>query len=139
MQDKEKIPGCRLGRRNFLKATGVLGAAAAGASLKPGPPNARAVDAKATGGEEIRRSICDMCCIGRCGIEVFVKNGRATRVQPFKDYPNGPICVKGNSILFQLYHPDRLKYPMKRTRPKGSSSAGWQRISWDEALGTIAA
>jgi anaerobic selenocysteine-containing dehydrogenase len=90
------------------------------------------------GGEEIRRSICDMCCIGRCGIEVFVKDGRATRVQPFKDYPRGPICVKGNSILFQLYHPDRLKYPMKRTNPKGSQNAGWQRISWDEALDTIA-
>jgi anaerobic selenocysteine-containing dehydrogenase len=89
-------------------------------------------------GEEIRRSICDMCCLGRCGIEVFVKNGRATRVQPFKDYPNGPLCVKGNSILSQLYHPDRLKYPMKRTSPKGSARAAWQRISWDEALGTIA-
>jgi anaerobic selenocysteine-containing dehydrogenase len=79
-----------------------------------------------------------MCCIGRCGIEVLVKDGRATRVQPFKDYPNGPICVKGTSILFQLYHPDRLKYPMKRTNPKGSARASWQRISWDEALGTIA-
>jgi anaerobic selenocysteine-containing dehydrogenase len=139
MQDKEKVPGCRLGRRTFLKATGVLGAAAAGAGLKPGLPNVGVADTKATGGGEIRRSICDMCCLGRCGIEVFVKDGRATRVQPFKDYPNGPICVKGNSILFQLYHPDRLKYPMKRTKPKGSSNAGWQRITWDEALGTIAA
>ena len=139
MQDKEKIPGCRLGRRTFLKATGVLGAAAAGAGLKPGLPNVGVADTKATGGGEIRRSICDMCCLGRCGIEVFVKGGRATRVQPFKDYPNGPICVKGNSILFQLYHPDRLQYPMKRTKPKGSSTAGWQRITWDEALGTIAA
>jgi anaerobic selenocysteine-containing dehydrogenase len=100
--------------------------------------NVRATEAQAAGGEEIRRSICDMCCLGRCGIEVFVKDGRATRVQPFKDYPNSPICVKGNSILFQLYHPDRLKYPMKRTKPKGSSNAGWQRITWDEALETIA-
>jgi anaerobic selenocysteine-containing dehydrogenase len=96
------------------------------------------MDTEAAGGEEIRRSICDMCCIGRCGIEVFVKDGRATRVRPFKDYPNGPPCVKGNSILFQLYHPDRLKYPMKRTNSKGSARAAWQRISWDEALGTIA-
>jgi len=139
MQDKEKIPGCRLGRRTFLKATGVLGVTATGAGLKPGLPNVGVADTKATSGGEIRRSICDMCCLGRCGIEVFVKDGRATRVQPFKDYPNGPICVKGNSILFQLYHPDRLKYPMKRTKPKGSSNAGWQRITWDEALGTIAA
>ena len=86
MQDKEKVPGCRLGRRTFLKATGVLGAAAAGAGLKPGLPNVGVADTKATGGGEIRRSICDMCCLGRCGIEVIVKDGRATRVRPFKDY-----------------------------------------------------
>jgi len=138
MRDKEQVPGRRLGRRTFLKGTGALGAAAAGAGFLPGLLNARAMATKAAGGEEIRRSICDMCCLGRCGIEVFVKEGRATRVQPFKDYPNSPICVKGNSILFQLYHPDRLKYPMKRTKPKGSSNAGWQRITWDEALETIA-
>jgi len=139
MQDKERIPGSRLGRRTFLKAAGALGAAAAVPGRLSGLLSAPAIGAEARGGEEIRRSICDMCCIGRCGIEVFVKDGRATRVQPFKDYPLGPLCVKGNSILFQLYHPDRLRYPMKRTNPKGSQSAAWKRISWDEALDTVAA
>ncbi len=138
MQDEKMILDCRLGRRTFLKAAGALSAAAASAGFRPALLNVRAMNTEAAGGEEIRRSICDMCCIGRCGIEVFVKDGRATRVQPFKDYPNGPLCVKGNSILFQLYHPDRLKYPMKRTNPKGSPRAGWQRISWDEALDTVA-
>ena len=136
MLHKDTIP--RLGRRTFLKATAALGAAAAGAGIGPGRPEVSAMDAEAAAGEEIRRSICDMCCIGRCGIEVLVKDGRATRVRPFKDYPNGPPCVKGNSILFQLYHPDRLQYPMKRTSAKGSARADWQRISWDEALETIA-
>jgi anaerobic selenocysteine-containing dehydrogenase len=138
MQSKRISPGRKVGRRAFLKATGALSVAAASTSLTPASPNVRAIDPEPSVGEEIRRSICDMCCLGRCGVEVFVKDGRATRVQPFRDYPNGPLCVKGNSILFQLYHPDRLKYPMKRTNPKGSSHAGWQRISWDEALGTIA-
>jgi anaerobic selenocysteine-containing dehydrogenase len=138
MQGKRIGPGRSVGRRTFLKATGALGVAAAQAGLAPGVPHARAVGTEPVEGEEIRRSICDMCCLGRCGVEVFVKDGRATRVQPFREYPNGPLCVKGNSILFQLYHPDRLKYPMRRTNPKGSSHAGWQRISWDEALGTIA-
>jgi anaerobic selenocysteine-containing dehydrogenase len=124
-----------VGRRAFLKASGALAAAA---GLTPGLPNVRERDAEIASGEEIRRSICDMCSLGRCGIEVLVKDGRAARVRPFKDYPNGPPCVKGNSILFQLYHPDRLKYPMKRTNPKGSHRATWQRISWDEALETIA-
>jgi len=138
MQDKGAIPGRKLGRRTFLKATGALGAAATGAGLRSGLPNVGAIDTKAESKEEIRRSICDMCCLGRCGIEVFVKDNRATRVRPFKGYPNGPLCVKGNSILFQLYHPDRIRYPMKRTNSKGSLRATWRRISWDEALGAIA-
>jgi anaerobic selenocysteine-containing dehydrogenase len=138
MQDNKKAPGYRPGRRTFFKATGALGISIAGVRRLPGMPEAGAADAEKSGEEDIRHSICDMCCIGRCGVEVLVKSGRATRVQPFKDYPRGPICVKGNSILFQLYHPDRLKFPMKRTNPKGSARANWQRISWDEALDTIA-
>ena len=138
MQIKERIPGRRLGRRTFLKTAGALGAAV-GADFLPEPGDFRGSDAESPGTEEVRRSICDMCCIGRCGIEVLVKDGRATRVRPFRNFPNGPPCVKGYSILFQLYHPDRLKYPMRRTGPKGSARAAWQRISWDEALDTIAA
>ncbi len=139
MRDKKMLPGRGLGRRAFLKTTGVLGVAAASAGLRQGISSVRMKDPETAGGEEIRRSICDMCTLGRCGIEVFVKDGRATRVRPFEGYPNGPICVKGQSILFQLYHPDRLKYPMKRTNPKGSWRAAWQRISWDEALDAVAA
>ena len=35
-----------------------------------------------------------------------------------------------------LYHPDRLKYPLKRAGKRGENK--WQRISWDEALDTVA-
>jgi anaerobic selenocysteine-containing dehydrogenase len=37
-----------------------------------------------------------------------------------------------------VYHPDRLTEPLRRTSPKGAADPGWQRISWDEALATIA-
>src|SRR5512143_3938326 len=85
---------------------------------------------------EVFRTGCQMCH-GGCGILVHVKNGKAIRTEGAPDCPNnqGWLCVKGRAILDYVYHPDRLKYPMKRVGERGSGQ--WQRISWDEALGTI--
>jgi anaerobic selenocysteine-containing dehydrogenase len=47
------------------------------------------------------------------------------------------MCIKGKAAPELLYHPDRLNYPLKRTRPKGDPDPGWIRISWDEALTDI--
>src|SRR5690606_37263737 len=50
-------------------------------------------------------------------------------------HPTGQaLCAKGRAAPELVYHPDRLLYPLKRTRPKGDPDPGWQRISWDEAL-----
>ena len=144
MTKRNVVSDLSLTRRTFLKATGALGAAtfileeSQVGFLSKNRGLVALAQAEGQGGEEIKRSICDMCCIGYCGMDVFVENGRATRVQPWAGYPQGPLCSKGNSILQQLYHPARLRYPMKRTNPKGSANAGWTRITWDEALTTIA-
>jgi anaerobic selenocysteine-containing dehydrogenase len=45
------------------------------------------------------------------------------------------LCVKGNSYQRETYSPDRIKYPML---PEGRGLDKWKRISWDEALETIA-
>ncbi|MCJ7594333.1 MAG: molybdopterin-dependent oxidoreductase, partial [Desulfobacterales bacterium] len=45
-------------------------------------------------------------------------------------------CIKGATIPEVMYHPDRLLYPLKRAGARGEGK--WQRISWDEALDTIA-
>jgi anaerobic selenocysteine-containing dehydrogenase/ferredoxin-NADP reductase len=47
--------------------------------------------------------------------------------------------MKGRSAAELVDNPERLRYPMKRTQPKGSADPGWQAISWDEALDEIAA
>jgi anaerobic selenocysteine-containing dehydrogenase len=44
--------------------------------------------------------------------------------------------TKGRIIPEVCSHPDRLKYPQKRVGAKGEGK--WERISWDEALDTIA-
>ncbi|MCP5142740.1 MAG: molybdopterin-dependent oxidoreductase [Gammaproteobacteria bacterium] len=50
---------------------------------------------------------------------------------------DGPECPRGQAQLEREYHADRLLYPLKRVGPKGSGE--FERISWDEALDTIAA
>ncbi len=67
-----------------------------------------------------------------------VEDGRVVRVRPDPDGPlnHGRACPKGMSIIEQMYHPDRLIYPMHRVGPKRSGK--WARISWDEAYDEIA-
>ncbi len=45
-------------------------------------------------------------------------------------------CPKGMTIPDVMYHPDRLLYPLKRASGRGAGK--WTRISWEEALHTIA-
>ena len=80
---------------------------------------------------------CAMC-ISRCGVIATVEDGRFTKVNADPEHPNGCICVKGTAAPEMVYAPERLQYPMKRTRPKGDPDPGWTRISWDEALSLAA-
>ena len=83
-------------------------------------------------------SFCALC-ISRCGATATVENGRFVALKADPSHPTGKaLCIKGKVAPELVYHPDRLLYPMKRTRPKGDADPGWQRISWDEALDTAA-
>lgn len=48
------------------------------------------------------------------------------------------MCIKGKAAPELVYNPDRLNFPLKRTRPKDAGDPGWQRVSWDETLDDIA-
>jgi thiosulfate reductase/polysulfide reductase chain A len=87
---------------------------------------------------KIIRSICQACHCN-CGVLVHVEDGKVTRVTGDPGHPmnRGFICVKGQAQPELLYHPDRLKYPMKRTGERGQGK--WRRISWDDALDEISA
>ena len=86
---------------------------------------------------EQHHTYCAMC-ISRCGVIATVDDGVLKSVNIDPAHPNGCICVKGTAAPEIVYSPDRLRYPMKRTRPKGDKDPGWVRISWDEAMATIA-
>ena len=79
-------------------------------------------------------------CVSRCGSIAVVENGRFVALEPDPAHPTGQaLCAKGRAAPELVYHPDRLHYPLKRTRPKGEPDPGWQRISWEEALDLTAA
>src|SRR5437899_7916025 len=74
-------------------------------------------------------------CVSRCGSIAVVEDGRFVALEPDPSHPTGQaLCAKGRAAPELVYHPERLLYPLKRTRPKGDAGPGWQQISWDEAL-----
>ena len=78
-------------------------------------------------------------CIARCGTIATVTDGRFVRLDPDPTHPTGAaICAKGRAAPELVYHKDRLRRPLRRTRPKGDRDPGWEEISWDAALDQIA-
>lgn len=86
---------------------------------------------------------CCGICDSACGIRATVGDGVVKFLQglPEDFQGGGALCAKGTSGAATMYDPDRLKYPMRRTNPNKDFGVdpGWVRISWDEALETIAA
>ena len=90
--------------------------------------------------QELRtvRAVCPHDCPDTCGIVVQVQDGRAISLKGDPDHPftRGFLCQKVSHYLDRVYHPQRVLYPMKRVGKKGKGE--FTRISWDEAIGTIA-
>ena len=83
--------------------------------------------------KEIIKSDCIMC-INSCGIKATVEDGKLVKVEGLEEHAvsQGYICPRGEALVEYVYSPDRIQYPMKKV------DSEWQRISWDEALDTIA-
>ena len=81
-------------------------------------------------------------CGGKCDIRAHVQDGAVIQITTRPDAeldPQMPVmraCVRGRSYRKFVYHPDRLKYPMKRVGKRGEGK--FVRISWDEATTLIA-
>src|SRR5579864_5262543 len=107
--------------------------------------------------KNVVHAACPHDCPDACGVLITIEDGRATRIQGDPEHPvtRGFLCAKVAKYLDRVYSPERVMYPMRRIAPKGPAaelrSAGqpraavptdpsniWQRISWDEALDTIA-
>jgi anaerobic selenocysteine-containing dehydrogenase len=83
------------------------------------------------------RTICRECRKG-CGMLVHVEEGKAIKLESDPESPQSRdnLCPRAAAGLERLYSPHRLLYPQKRAGQRGEGR--WQRISWDEALDSIA-
>lgn len=75
-------------------------------------------------------------CHGGCGVKLYIADNRLVKIEGDEDHPylQGRLCPRALALTQYVYHPDRLRYPLKRTGERGEGK--WQRISWDEAFDT---
>ncbi len=88
----------------------------------------------------IVRAACPHDCPDTCAMQITVENGVAVKVEggdmPFTA---GTLCTKVAKYLERTYSKERVLHPLMRVGPKGPGQGHWKRVSWDEALATIAA
>ncbi len=92
-------------------------------------------------GETVITSTCGHNCGGRCVVNAHVVDGEIARISTDvrrwnPTHPPLPACARGVGQIERTYHPDRLRYPMRRSGPRGSGQ--YERVSWEDALGEVA-
>lgn len=130
-----------ISRRHFIQASSALIALPFVSS--PATAQARAVTATENRpAEKVVQTCSTFDCGGKCDIRAHVSDGIVTRISTRPDnaldaqMPVMRACVRGRAYRKFVYHPDRLKYPMKRVGKRGEGK--FERISWDEATTLIA-
>ena len=84
------------------------------------------------------RVVCPHDCPDTCVMTVEVENGKAVKIggDATHSFTQGFLCAKVNQYLDRVYSKDRILHPLKRVGRKGEGR--FERITWDEALSTIA-
>ncbi|PLX33699.1 MAG: dehydrogenase [Hyphomicrobiales bacterium] len=137
----------KLNRRDLIKTTAAAGGIAATAAMVP---DARAAATAAAGPTPQPASpgkgnwVPTVCqgCTSWCAAEALVQDGRVVNVRGnhLSKSNHGYLCPRGLLGIGQMYDPDRVKVPMKRTNPKKGRGIDpkFVPISWDEALDAVA-
>ena len=132
-----------LSRRSFIKTTAITGAAVTlGSGMMPKMKALAQAAAPSSNGMGKWMPATCQGCTSWCSVQVYIIDGRAVKVRgnPHSKVNLGASCPRSHLGLQQVYDPDRLKVPMKRTNPKKGRNEDpeFVPISWDEALDTIA-
>ncbi len=136
-----------ISRRTLVKSTaiGSLALAAGGIALPFGLKSAAAAVQTAIqpAEDKVVWGACSVNCGSRCALRLHVRDDEVYWVETDNTgedvYGNHQVraCLRGRSIRRRINHPDRLNYPMKRVGKRGEGK--FERITWEEALDTIAA
>jgi molybdopterin-containing oxidoreductase family iron-sulfur binding subunit len=124
-------------RREFLQLLGIF----SGAAILPGCGDDRSAgklvsylvppdEGVLPGEARYLPSTCGECPAG-CGLTVRVREDRAVKLEGRPGHPvnDGGLCMRGQAALWRLYHPERLRHPLRR-----DADGQFQPVSWDEAL-----
>lgn len=150
MTNSEKT---NLSRRTFVKGSALagLGAAAVGTTSLFGcaPKGAGSGDAElaetgdaAPVDEKVVWTHCSVNCMSFCAWQCHVRDGEVAYIESDNTgsfefgEPQMRACLRGRSARRWLQNSERLNYPMKRVGKRGEGK--FERISWEEALDTIA-
>jgi anaerobic selenocysteine-containing dehydrogenase len=84
-------------------------------------------------------SVCTHNCPDACAMRVGVEDGRIVSIAGDPTHPitRGFLCGKVNRYAERVYHPERIRTPLRRVGAKGEGR--FAPISWDAALDEIAA
>ena len=80
-------------------------------------------------------SACPRNCYSTCSFKVGVEDNIVKSIEPHEQNlatPDGP-CIKGLAYVERANSKDRILYPQKRV-----AEGKYERISWQEAIDTIA-
>jgi anaerobic selenocysteine-containing dehydrogenase len=87
----------------------------------------------------VLQTYCPLDCPDACSLDVRVEDGKAVEVGGSRVNPvtAGFICAKVRRYPEHVHGPRRVRYPGVREGKKGEGRS--RRVSWDEALGLVAA
>ena len=84
-------------------------------------------------------TVCPLDCPDACSLEITVEQGKIVAIDGSKTHAvtDGYICGKVRRFGERVYGDARLLHPLVREGERGD--ARFRTVSWDEALGTVAA
>lgn len=131
-----------LTRRDFVKLSALVGGGAAalaacGRSARQTVTSIVNDPKQPPWEEQWHASVC-VLCPGGCGVLVRTVGGDAKKLEGNPAHPvnRGRLCARGQAGVQVLYHPDRVRTPLRRTGTRGRGE--FTAISWEEALAELA-